>query len=175
MDDPYNATMKLRNLVLFLTLMVVAFTCVTGCTSTGGGYGSTPNPATPVITPGEFLTTGAAVPVSAPPVGAQQTVTIELTAKNMAFNQSVITVPAGATVIVNFHNREDAGSSQVTGISHNFAVYDSPAAGTTIFSGEIITGGEDASYRFTAPATPGTYFFRCDVHPALMTGKFIVR
>ncbi len=93
----------------------------------------------------------------------------------MAFNQSVITVPAGATVIVNFHNREDAGSSQVTGISHNFAVYDSPAAGTTIFSGEIITGGEDASYRFTAPATPGTYFFRCDVHPALMTGKFIVR
>jgi plastocyanin len=102
-------------------------------------------------------------------------VTIDLVARDMAFNVSTITVPAGASVTVNFHNRESPGSSQVTGIAHNFAVYDSPAAAGMIFSGEIITGGGDAIYRFTAPATPGTYFFRCDVHPELMNGQFIVQ
>jgi len=76
---------------------------------------------------------------------------------------------------VNFHNREPPGSSQVTGIAHNFAVYETPAAATAaIFSGEIITGGGDAVYRFTAPVTPGTYFFRCDVHPDSMNGRFVV-
>jgi plastocyanin len=93
----------------------------------------------------------------------------------MVFSPSTITVPAGATVVVNFHNRESPGSSQVTGIAHNFAVYDSQAATITIFRGEIITGGGDAVYRFTAPATPGTYFFRCDVHPSVMNGQFIVQ
>ena len=120
-----------------------------------------------------LLTPGPAGPVTGSPV-APQTTTIDLTAVKMAFNQSTITVPAGADVVVNFHNRETAGSSQVTGIAHNFAVYDSPAAKTTIFRGEIITGGEDATYRFTAPAVPGTYFFRCDVHPSIMNGTFIV-
>jgi plastocyanin len=147
--------MRLRNPFLFLVLMVLAFSCIAGCTSAGGGYGSTPNPTTAG--------------------GPRQTVTIELTAVKMAFDTSTITVPAGAPVVVNFHNREPSGSSQVTGISHNFAVYDSPDAKTTIFRGDIITGGQDAVYRFTAPAAPGTYFFRCDVHPALMTGKFIVQ
>ena len=92
----------------------------------------------------------------------------------MAFNVTTITVPAGSRVTVNFHNREPGGSSQVTGIAHNFAVYDSSAATKTIFSGDIITGGSDAAYTFTAPSMPGTYFFRCDVHPSLMNGKFIV-
>jgi plastocyanin len=107
--------------------------------------------------------------------GSNRTVMVELTAAKMAFDQSSITVPAGASVVVNFHNRETPGSSQVTGISHNFAVYDSSAAKEKIFSGEIITGGEDATYKFSAPAIPGTYFFRCDVHPSAMTGTFIVR
>ncbi len=102
-------------------------------------------------------------------------VTVDLVAKDMAFNVSTITVPAGASVMVNFHNREPPGSSQVTGIAHNFALYDTPAAAVMIFSGEIITGGGDAVYRFTAPSTPGTYFFRCDVHPALMNGHFVVQ
>ncbi|HVN74616.1 MAG TPA: hypothetical protein VMT44_08495 [Methanoregula sp.] len=30
-------------------------------------------------------------------------------------------------------------------------------------------------YRFTAPETPGTYYFRCDVQPSVMNGEFIVR
>ena len=107
--------------------------------------------------------------------GGTPAVTIELTAAKMAYDPFVITVPAGVTVIGHFHNREDPGLSQVTCIAHNFAVFDSPAARTKIFSRAIITGGQDITYRFTAPAAPGSYFFRCDVHPSVMKGTFIVR
>jgi uncharacterized surface protein with fasciclin (FAS1) repeats len=99
--------------------------------------------------------------------GGGQSVTISLSAKDIAFNTSTITVPAGANVTVVFDNQD-------TGIPHNFAVYDTPAAQTSIFVGKIITGPATVNYTFTAPSTPGNYFFRCDVHPTIMTGTFVV-
>jgi plastocyanin len=96
------------------------------------------------------------------------TVTIDLVAKNIAFDKSTITVPAGADVTVNFDN-EDAG------IPHNFSVYTDSSAKTPIFVGEIISGPKTITYHFTAPPQPGTYFFRCDVHPTIMTGTFVVQ
>jgi plastocyanin len=164
--------MKFRYPVLILAFIVLIGGVIAGCVNSGGGYSSSANPAVSGTIPAYPASTSM-IPASNSQI-PPQTVTIELTAAKMAFDQSVITVPAGTAVVVNFHNREDAGSSQVTGIAHNFAVYDSPAAIRTIFSGEIITGGEDASYRFTAPSIPGTYAFRCDLHPTLMSGKFIV-
>jgi plastocyanin len=95
-------------------------------------------------------------------------VTIDLVAKNIAFDKSTITVPVGADVTVNFDNQD-------SGIPHNFAVYTDASASTPIFVGEIITGPKTVTYSFTAPTTPGTYFFRCDVHPTIMTGTFIVQ
>jgi len=99
---------------------------------------------------------------------AGQNVTIGLTAQNMAFNTSTITVPAGAMVTMNFDNRD-------SGIPHNFAAYTDSSASKSIFVGEVITGPETTTYTFTAPSDPGTYFFRCDVHPTTMTGQFIVK
>jgi plastocyanin len=99
--------------------------------------------------------------------GGNNTAVIYLMAKDISFNLSTITVPAGAHVIVHFTNDD-------SGIPHNFAVYDSPAASTVIFRGQIITGVSSITYNFTAPSTPGNYFFRCDVHPTIMTGTFIV-
>ncbi|MFB3764732.1 MAG: PQQ-binding-like beta-propeller repeat protein [Methanotrichaceae archaeon] len=93
---------------------------------------------------------------------------ITLIAKNMAFNTSTITVPAGARVTVHFSNQDQ-------GVSHNFAVYNNPSATARIFSGEVIIGVSSTTYTFTAPSKPGTYFFRCDVHPNTMTGQFIVK
>jgi plastocyanin len=61
-----------------------------------------------------------------------------------------------------------------SGIPHNFAVYTNSAATTTIFKGQVITGPGATTYTFTAPDQAGTYFFRCDVHPAQMTGEFVV-
>jgi predicted lipoprotein with Yx(FWY)xxD motif len=93
-------------------------------------------------------------------------VTVSLVARNFAFDKSSITVPAGAQVTINFDN-QDAGTP------HNVAVYTSSSATTSIFVGSVISGGQ-TTYTFTAPTTPGTFFFRCDVHP-YMNGSFIVQ
>jgi Copper binding proteins, plastocyanin/azurin family. len=94
-------------------------------------------------------------------------VDLYLQARNNAFNRTTLTVPAGATVIVHFDNQDP-------GIPHNLAVYTSSQAATTLFKGEIISGVSQTTYTFTAPSSAGSYFFRCDVHPATMTGTFIV-
>jgi len=60
-------------------------------------------------------------------------------------------------------------------VAHNFALYTDSSATTKIFQGTIITGPATTTYTFSAPSTPGTYFFRCDVHPTTMTGSFIVQ
>jgi plastocyanin len=112
-----------------------------------------------------FVSTGAADQGTAQ--AADPSVTIDLVAHDIAFNTSKITVPAGAEVTVHFKN-EDAG------IPHNFAVYETRAAEHAIFRGKIITGPSSITYHFTAPSAPGTYFFRCDVHPTIMNGTFVV-
>ncbi|MEN6341362.1 MAG: cupredoxin domain-containing protein [Methanospirillum sp.] len=81
---------------------------------------------------------------------------------------STITAPAGAQVTVTFNNMD-------SGVPHNFAVYTDSSATTPIFKGPIVTGPTTTTYTFTAPSTPGTYFFRCDVHPTIMTGTFVVQ
>jgi plastocyanin len=81
---------------------------------------------------------------------------------------NTITVPAGKSITVNFDNQD-------SGIPHNFAVYTNSSATSPIFVGDNITGPARITYTFTAPSTPGTYFFRCDVHPTQMTGAFIVQ
>lgn len=110
------------------------------------------------------------VTVNVPNLAVQKgpSTNITLIAKNMAFNTSTVTVPAGAHVTVHFSNEDQ-------GVSHNFAVYTNPSALTRIFGGEVIIGVSSTTYTFTAPSTPGTYFFRCDVHPNTMTGQFIVK
>jgi cytochrome c oxidase subunit 2 len=102
---------------------------------------------------------------SSPPPGSH--VMISLTAQNIAFDKSRISVPAGVRVMIDFNNKDK-------GVPHNFSVYKTSAARDQIFSGKIITGPGRITYTFTAPETPGTYFFRCDVHPKAMTGSFVV-
>jgi len=132
---------------------------VTETTATGTGTPSvTETTATGTGTPAATATTGA----------AGQATTVDLTAQNIAFDKSTITVPAGAEVTVNFNNMDD-------GVPHNFAVYTDSSASQNIFKGDTITGPDTTTYTFTAPSEPGTYFFRCDVHPQQMTGDFIVQ
>ena len=95
-------------------------------------------------------------------------VTIDVIAKSFAFNTSTITVPAGANVTINFNNMD-------AGIPHNVAVYENKDAKKAIYVGDVIKGPKTTTYNFTAPTTPGTYFFRCDVHPTTMVGDFIVK
>ena len=104
-------------------------------------------------------------PTPSPSTGGN---TITVTAAGMAFDTSTITVSAGAHVTITFINNDN-------GVPHNIAFYTSSAATTVIYKGARITGVSTVPYTLDAPTTPGTYFFRCDVHPSTMTGQFIVK
>ncbi len=150
---------------LIMSILVVAI-CVAfaGCTTTPTPGGTTPPTTVQTTAPG---TTVPQTSATTAPSGGGGQVTISLVAKNIAFNTNTISVPAGSTVTVNFDNED-------SGVPHNFAVYTSQAATTKIFSGQIITGVAQTTYTFTAPSTPGNYWFRCDVHPTVMYGTFTV-
>jgi plastocyanin len=100
------------------------------------------------------------------PARAVASVTIEIAAANMVFDTETITAPAGAEVTMDFDNRDE-------NIPHNVSIYTDSSASDAIFVGDIITGPARITYTFTAPETPGTYFFQCDVHP-FMSGAFVV-
>ncbi|MEN6518119.1 MAG: PQQ-dependent sugar dehydrogenase [Methanospirillum sp.] len=120
--------------------------------------------ATPTATPTATSTTAATATATTTP---GLTTSVDLTARNLAFSQSTITAQAGALVTIAFNNMD-------SGVPHNFALYTDASASTAIFTGALVTGPATTTYTFTAPSTPGSYFFRCDVHPTTMTGTFIV-
>ncbi len=95
-------------------------------------------------------------------------VTVNIAAKDTAFNMSTITVPAGAEVTVNFENED-------SGVQHNIGFYQDQSASKEIYKGQPITGPNKITYTFTAPSEPGPDFCRCDTPPTAMTGQLIVK
>jgi cytochrome c oxidase subunit 2 len=126
-----------------------------------------------VMEPGEFdawLAEKAAEPEpTATPSGEVQTVSI--IGKDLLFDLDTITVEAGRPVTVSFDNQD-------AGILHNWALYnsqsDAEGGGSPIVGSEIEAGPVTQQITFDPP-DPGSYFFRCDVHPTTMTGEFIVQ
>ncbi len=147
---------RMRKYILILAVasLLLCSALIAGCATTNT-FNAT---ATPTSIATALQTTGGT---------AGQGTTIDLTAQNFAFDKSTITVPAGAQITVNLRNMD-------SGAPHNFAVYTDASAATTIFKGPNVNGPGTTTYTFTAPSTPGTYFFRCDVHPTTMTGSLIV-
>jgi plastocyanin len=130
---------------------------------------------------GRVLVGGATAPpapvpsVSGPPPSPTSPITspaasagppIALVAKNTSFDKKTLTFAGGSTVAIDFDNQDP-------GQLHNFALYKDSSATTKFFSGPFTTGPEKRRYEFPAPA-PGTYFFRCDVHPTQMFGTAVV-
>jgi hypothetical protein len=131
-------------------------------------------PVIPLVTQTVMVTTTSGTATATPVTttypggtGGGPTETISLIAKNIAFDKSSITVPAGAHVVMTFDNQD-------AGVVHNFALYTDSSAQTRLFAGEFVTGPKTVTYTFDAPSAPGNYFFRCDVHPTLMFGTFVV-
>jgi len=165
-----------------LAALLVVGSCSSNSTTTAT-Y-KTPTSTTPIMTlPPTTLTTTATTTMTMPPTDtntppptssntptaskpAGQPVVINLIAKSFAFNMKTITVPAGAGVTINFDNQDT--------VPHNFALYTDSSASQSIYVGKVINMATTV-YTFTAPTTPGTYFFRCDIHPTAMTGSFIVQ
>jgi plastocyanin len=173
-------TTSIHSFGVILFIAVILGVVIAGCTSPAPAA-STPATTAPVATTSVSSpvmtmsmvpadTTMVATPqATATPSssGNGQTVPITLTAENFLFDKKTITVPAGSTVVMTFTNKD-------AGVPHNFALYTDTSASKKIFSGEIITGVKTVTYTFTAPSTPGNYFFRCDVHPTIMFGTFVV-
>lgn len=96
-------------------------------------------------------TSGAPGPVVSPPADA-----VVVTAKDITFGQAELTVPADEAFDLFFDNQES--------VPHNVAIYTDESASTKLFVGDIFSG--PAQKTLSVPAlAPGTYFFRCDVHP----------
>jgi plastocyanin len=84
-----------------------------------------------------------------------------ISARNNAFTEDTLSLPAGERSTIAFENAE--------AVPHNVAIYEDDSAREPLFRGDTITGPETITYRVRAlPA--GEYFFRCDVHPTQMTG-----
>ncbi len=84
---------------------------------------------------------------------------IDLTAKGIKFDKTTLTFPANTQVTINFNNED-------VGIPHNWSLRQDSASPTAFFAGDIFSGPAEKQYVFTSPG-PGTYFFRCDVHPGM--------
>ena len=95
-------------------------------------------------------------------------VSVTIIAQNLAFDLDRLVANAGSEFNVTLDNRD-------AGVPHNIAFYTDRSGSQAILVGELITGPATETVTFTAPASPGTYFFRCDVHPDTMTGAFIVQ
>lgn len=86
--------------------------------------------------------------------------TIELVGKDIAFDQTELTAPAGAVTIA-FDNQDD-------GTSHNLHVTGSGVDEKTDIEAGPITQTLELDLE------PGTYTYVCDVHPQQMTGDLEV-
>jgi len=127
--------------------------------SPGTGSSATPSTMPSMPMPTE---TSSAAPAACEPNGT----TLSIAALNVAFDTDCLAAPADTPFTIEFDNQD-------AGVLHNVSIYTDDTATKALFTGESVTGPKQATYAVKAlPA--GTYFFRCDVHPATMTGTFVV-
>jgi plastocyanin len=100
-----------------------------------------------------------AEPVALPTTGT----VVQISATNSVFAPTTLTAPAGQDFSIAFKNND-------AGLIHNVAIYTDSSASKSLFQGKTFPGPKTEVYKVNGiPA--GTYFFKCDVHPA-MTGTF---
>jgi hypothetical protein len=92
---------------------------------------------------------------------------LELAAQDNLYSTVKLVAPSSTEVKVTLHNEDE-------GVRHGFSLYRSRDANERIFVGEAFEGPGSREYRLETPG-PGSYLFRCDVHPDRMTGSFVVR
>ncbi len=120
--------------------------------ATATAAGSTPTPA--------------AAATAAAPGGAGVATTLTLVAKNTLFDKSELQAKPGA-VTIDMDNQD-------AGIPHNIHVYQgNDNTGKDMGKTEFEPG--PVKQTLTLNLTAGEYYFVCEVHPATMAGKLVVR
>ena len=146
----------MRRSLLFLALAVVAVLAA-ACTSSSQPAWTYAAPTSPP--PSQPAASGSAAPASEAPGSPGAGIgTVQISANNIAFEQTTVSAPAGTAFVITFDNKEAQ--------PHNIQIKDS--SGTSMFKGDIVQGPKQVDYQ--VPALPaGSYTFVCDVHPN-MTG-----
>jgi plastocyanin len=125
---------------------------------------ATPPPTTePAETPAG-ATAAASTPATEP---ADEAIAIDL--KDNVFEPKELTVSAGANVTFTLDN--------LGTLPHNMHIANAGGSfdGGDVSAPELILAGQKGTLTWSAPGTPGTYAFRCDVHPVEMTGTITVQ
>jgi plastocyanin len=128
-------------------------TVVVGGGKGGGGPSPPPSGPTPTKT-------------QPPPTGGGGTANASISALGTAFSTTTLSLPADKTISLAFDNQDP-------GLQHNVAIYADSGYTQPLFTGAIVTGPTNTTYSIS-PLKPGTYYFRCDVHPTEMTGTVTV-
>lgn len=102
---------------------------------------------------------GGSAASASPPADAD----LVVTAQDMEFDTSTITLAAGEETTIFFRNLD--------GQPHNVAIYIDGSASEPLWVGETVT--DDAVNETIPPLEAGEYFFRCDLHPD-MAGTVVV-
>ncbi|HEY6013066.1 MAG TPA: cupredoxin domain-containing protein [Candidatus Limnocylindrales bacterium] len=148
-----------RHLVPLLLAVAVGASAAACVTATPGW---TYAPAPSVTPPPSAAPSGSA----GSPAPSEATGGVQISALNVAFEQTSVTAPAGKAFQIAFDNK-DAGTP------HNVAIHKDSATGAEVFKGEIVTGPATKTYDVPA-LDAGTYAFVCTVHPN-MTGTLTVQ
>jgi cytochrome c oxidase subunit 2 len=91
---------------------------------------------------------------------------LQVSALNIAFEQTSLTAPADQPFQIEFDNKD-------SGVPHNVAIHRDTASGEEVFKGDIFNGPEKRTY-VVPPLAAGPYTFICTVHPN-MTGTLTVQ
>ena len=89
--------------------------------------------------------------------GASAGTVVRVSAQNIAFDPTELSVPADTAFQIVFTNNEV--------LPHNVEIKD--AAGTSLFQGEVFSGPATRTYD-APPLAAGTYQFVCTVHPNMV-------
>jgi cytochrome c oxidase subunit 2 len=101
-----------------------------------------------------------------PPPAPSGAATLQLSAKDIKFDQTSLDVQANQPFVIDFKNEDPAG------VAHNVEIRD--ANGTVVQDQPTIDGGAESNYSYNA-LPPGTYTFICKIHPIPnMTGTLTV-
>jgi len=100
-----------------------------------------------------------------PPSGQPGGQVLQISAANVTFEQTSLTVPADQPFQIDFDNKD-------TGVPHNVAIHRASPTGEEVFKGDIFPGPEKRVYA-VPPLQAGPYAFVCTVHPT-MTGMLTV-
>jgi plastocyanin len=100
------------------------------------------------------------------PMSREPQTYIRVSAKDMAFNTSLVVSVAESGVTVEISNLDAT--------VHTFGVFRDAGGRMPLLPSERIEPGQVVERTFTTPP-PGSYIFRCDIHPGQMLGSFVTQ